>query len=292
MERDSECVGDGDAMSVASWESRHRGSQKAEFLREDLSLSTNKRNEPKGPKIPSVPPRGRADIESDEEPEPDEPPPKKNRGLGTDGRRPDRAGQVLDAALDGLDVPAPPAEGHRDAAPSSGDRSRGMAEQRAALLRSKLQAEKSAFESTPKGNAAGTEHLGDGIAPRARDAVTLPNKAKLGRKFLGFDEANSLDYQDSLEALGSTNADRRMLLRRLSKEQPGLLSVNTMSEYRTLLFSQDGDIVPEDENSPIFLKYFCPTIPCITRSLELGWMPIENLGPTAKHVMPFYVVTT
>ena len=35
-----------------------------------------------------------------------------------------------------------------------------------------------------------------------------------------------------------------------------MLSVNTMSDYRTLLFSQDGDIVPEDETSPIFLKYF------------------------------------
>ena len=176
-----ECVGDGDAMSAASWESRDRGSQKAEFLREDPSLTqSSSRNEPKGPRLPKEPPRGSGDKASDDEPELEELSPKRSKGLGAEGRRPDRAGQALDAALDGLDAPAPPAGGDRDAAPSSGDRSRSAAEQKVAALRAKLHAKKRAFESTQKGNAASTEHLGDEIAPQAHSSIIHPKK---GRRF-------------------------------------------------------------------------------------------------------------
>ena len=267
-----ECVDNrSDVMSTASWESRDRGTQKAEFLREDVGLSDkHARRVSEGPKPPGAPPsakllkehsRKKDDgfLASDTEPE-DAGPPPKGRRLDTEGSekgRSDRAGQALDSALEGLDVSAPPQGSSRDAGPSNAVKPRSIAEQKAAMLREKLHVAKQRLDAS-QGKDAATGILREGLAARLRNVESAKKHALSGHslKFLGYDEDHSLDVQDSLEALGSANADRRMLLRRMGKEQPGLLSVNTMSEYRTLLFSQDGELVPEDENSPIFLKYF------------------------------------
>ncbi len=69
-----------------------------------------------------------------------------------------------------------------------------------------------------------------------------------------FDSEVSIEQEIAGRDLDS-GGSRRMVFRKLAQEQPGLLTLRAMREYRDLM-NEIAEGVPDDEWSPIFLRYF------------------------------------
>ena len=104
------------------------------------------------------------------------------------------------------------------------------------------------------------------------------DSAALRRLLSSFADNNDL-VEDSLEIAGGELGNRRMLFRRIAREQPGKLSLQTIHDLRVKLEASDVDI-PSDEYAPIFLRYLLQVY-----SLH---NPVEVIGTAAHRELRHY----
>ena len=177
-----------------------------------------------------------ADEEGIELSEEDEEPPLKRKKEKDDAER--RIKGALDAELSRLDTPlVDSSQAIRSAPPTavSGDQLKS----RIAELKARL-----------SGSRETSVSVKSSLAERAAARAKPPLASASSRKVHFSDEVAEGEGLESHGDLGS----RRMLFRALAKEQPGRLSLQTIRDFRVRLEAGDVDI-PEDEFSPIFLKY-------------------------------------
>ena len=110
----------------------------------------------------------------------------------------------------------------------------------------------------------------------AGDKVSVSALKRLQTSFF-----DSGDLQDALESSGLDSlSSRRLLLRRMAKEQEGKLAMMSLASYRDLLEANQLD-APEDELSPMMLRYFI--------SIWLQHHPVEKIGMEAYRELRTYV---
>ena len=213
--------------------------------------------------------------EVDSGPENDEPPLQRRRKNEAE----QKAKSGLDEALGSLDGD--------DAAPSSNpiamsSRPTADAVGRAAVADkvAELKARLAGHRATGGSNAVLAERA---MKSSQQPKIPPPPKtsgdaAALRRLLSSFADNNDL-AEDSLEIAGGELGNRRMLFRRIAREQPGKLSLQTIHDLRVKLEASDVDI-PSDEYAPIFLRYLLQVYTLHN--------PVEAIGASAHRELRHY----
>ena len=90
--------------------------------------------------------------------------------------------------------------------------------------------------------------------PKASPPPKASGDAAAIRRLLSSFADNHDLAEDGLEIGGGELGNRRMLFRRIARDQPGKLSLQTIHDLRVKMEASDVDI-PSDEYAPIFLRY-------------------------------------
>ena len=186
-------------------------------------------------------------------------PPSRRRKTDTSSRE-DRVRGSLDEALATLDQDAGPEGGNNAATsskPSADEKARADYSEKVAELKARL-----AGRGAVGIKAVTTSVLAERAAAKAAQvaapktsasAKSEAEQAALKRLLSSFAGDGDL-AEDPLEIAGGVLGNRRMLFRRIAKEHPGKLSLQTIHDLRMRMDASDVEI-PDDEYAPIFLRY-------------------------------------
>ena len=198
---------------------------------------------------------------SDDDAEASEEPPLRRRKTDA-ATREERAKGSLDEALGHLDTDAGPVGGNTAATssrPSAAEKERADFSEKVAELKARLagrgNAGIAAVNSSVLAERAAAKAKAAAVSSASSAAGNRPEASDAALKRLLSSFAGDGDLaEDSLEVGGGALGNRRMLFRRIAKEHPGKLSLQTIHDLRMRMDASDVEI-PADEYSPIFLRY-------------------------------------
>ena len=246
---------------VALWKSN----KKKTF---DIFESMSVESEVSPSEVRGAPPAKRKDSRaadggeiSDSEPDNGEPPlPRRRKPDSLTAEQ--KAKGTLDEALGNLEGDRPPAESSPTAMssrPSPDAAARSAITDKVSELKARLAGRAATPTSAiTAGNAILAERATKVAAGPRIPKIPLPgtsagDAAALRRLLSSFADNGDL-AEDGLEMTGGELGNRRMVFRRIAREQPGKLSLQTIHDLRVKLEASDVDI-PADEYAPIFLRY-------------------------------------
>ena len=115
--------------------------------------------------------------------------------------------------------------------------------------------------------------------PKTPPPGTSAGDAAALRRMLSSFADNGDLAEDALEMSGGELGNRRMIFRRIARDQPGKLSLQTIHDFRVKLEASDVDI-PPDEYAPIFLRYLLQVYSVHN--------PVEAIGSSAHRELRHY----
>ena len=274
---------------VAAWKSNKK---KTFDINDDLSVESDGYS-PVESRV-AAPSKGKetraADEEASSEAEVDEEgPPLRRRRKGEPAADEDRVKGSLDEALCILDDEDAAAQNTSKVTPKSSKLVGDVATRTALIdkvseLKARLAGrQQSATSAAAVGNAILAERAAKVAAgPRAPKApppgTAAGDAAALRRLLSPYADSGEL-AEDGLEMLGGELGNRRMVFRRIAREQPGKLSLQTIHDLRVKLEASDVDI-PDDEYAPIFLRYLLQVYSVHN--------PVEAIGSSAHRELRHY----
>ena len=222
-----------------------------------------------------------SDVEQEEEP------PLRRRRKGDLTAAEEKAKSNLDDVLISMDGDAAPADTSASAMssrPSAAAAARLASTDKVAELKARLAGRAPPpVSAAAAGNAILAERAVKVAAGPRAPQVPPPgtpagDAAALRRLLSPYADSGEL-VEDSLEMLGGELGNRRMVFRRIAREQPGKLSLQTIHDLRVKLEASDV-VIPDDEYAPIFLRYLL--------QVYTVHNPVDTIGPSAHRELRHY----